>query len=160
MKDLKTAFESLGFSDVLTYIQSGNVIFTSDKKNVDSLTDEIENMLKGKFLLNSKIILLSTNQLKQVVENVPSEWRKKKDIRCYIAFIKKHITEEEVVKEIQLKEGVDFIKVGKGVIYMTTLLSGLTKSGFTKLVRKKIFQDITIRNFNTTQKLLQLIENL
>jgi uncharacterized protein (DUF1697 family) len=62
------------------------------------------------------------------------------------------------LKEITLNEGVDFIAVGIGVLYMSTKLSGITKSRFSKLAGKKIYKDITIRNYNTTQKLLELME--
>ncbi len=41
---------------------------------------------------------------------------------------------------------------------MSTKMSGLTKSGFPKLIQKKVYKDITIRNYNTVQKLLILME--
>ena len=49
MVDLKLAFEEMEFSNVKTYIQSGNVIFSSDRKNKVELTDEIEKKLLEKF---------------------------------------------------------------------------------------------------------------
>ena len=83
---------------------------------------------------------------------------KKNDLRCYIAFVREPITSNDVLKEIETKESVDFVKAGQAVVYMSTKLAGLTKSRFTKLAGKKISKDITIRNYTTVQKLLALTE--
>jgi uncharacterized protein (DUF1697 family) len=69
------------------------------------------------------------------------------------------LTAEDVIREVELKEGVDSVKAGDGAVYMSTLLSGLTKSGFTRLIAKKIYKDITMRNFNTCQKILTLMQS-
>ena|SRR3989344_9173763 len=95
--------------------------------------------------------------MKKVLAAIPEEWKKENNLRCYVSFIKEPVTTKDVMKEVQLKEGVDSVKVSDGVIFMSTKISGLTKSSFTKLIGKKIYQDITMRNFNTTQKLLALM---
>jgi uncharacterized protein (DUF1697 family) len=53
---------------------------------------------------------------------------------------------------------VDFVKEGKGVLYLSTLLSGLKRSRFTKVIGKSVYRHMTIRNYNTCQKLLALME--
>lgn len=158
MADLKTAVENCGFTEVSTFIQSGNVIFMSDEKNTERIIEKLESMVLKTFKVNSRIVVRSHTQMKKVVEEVPSEWEKGNNLRCYIAFIKEPITANDVLKEITLKEGVDSVKIGERVLYMSTKLSGLTKSSFTKLASKKIYQDMTIRNYNTTKKLLTLME--
>lgn len=155
MADLKAVFEKYGFSDVATFIQSGNVIFSSPKKH-ETLTKEIEKLLSDQFSYTAKIVLLSKDQLQTVLDDVPAEWKKKNDIRCYISFLKDSVTPDDIASEITINEEVDKLKVGKYVLYMTTKLSGLTKSGFNKMIGKKIYQDMTIRNYNTSRKLLDL----
>lgn len=56
------------------------------------------------------------------------------------------------------KEGIDSVTIGEGVLYLSTVQSLLTQSALVKLVSQKIYQDMTIRNYNTTQKLLALME--
>lgn len=159
MTDLKTAFEKHGFLDVTTFIQSGNVIFSSPKKH-EALIKEIEKMLSDRFSYTAKIVLLSKDQLQTVLDNVPADWKKEKDIRCYIAFLKDSVTPDDIARDISINEEVDSLKVGKHALYMTTKLSGLTKSGFNKMIGKKIYQDMTIRNYNTSRKLLELMESV
>ncbi len=158
MTDLKETVEKIGFTNVQTYIQSGNVIFESGEANVSKIDSLLEESLKKRFKYGSRIVVRNYEQFKRVISEVPADWEKGKDIRCYIAFVREPVTSQDIVKEIQVKEGVDFISAGKGAIYMTTLMSGLTKSGFTRMVGKPFYKDITIRNYNTAKKILALME--
>ena len=159
MNDLKKCFTQNGFDNVLTYIQSGNVIFNSTETQTEKLESEIENVLSKAFKYNSKVLVRSYPQIKKVLSQVPPEWKTRNDLRCYVAFIKEPLTPRKALKEVNIKEGIDSVKAGIGVLYLTTLLSGLTKSGINKIASKKIYQDITIRNYNTTQKIASLMEN-
>lgn len=158
MTDLKEAVEKCGFTSVSTYIQSGNILFESDGKNISEIVEKLEASLLKDFFYNSRIIVRSYEQLKKIVSEVPSDWKKRNDLRCYIAFIGEPILAQDLMREIELKESIDFIKIGEGVLYMSTLLSGLARSRFTKLITKKAYKDITIRNYNTVRKLLDLME--
>jgi uncharacterized protein (DUF1697 family) len=158
MTDLKQAVEKGGFKNVRTYIQSGNVIFDSDGPNIKQITTRLEEILLISFQFNSGIIIKNHEQFKKVLLEVPSDWKTRHDLRCYIAFIREPTTAQDVICEIELNDGVDSIKAGDQVLYMSTLLSGLTRSRFTRLITKKVYKDITIRNFNTAQKLLALME--
>lgn len=159
MSTLKEAFEKSGLKNVLTYINSGNVIFESDEKKTGKLTEEIEKMLSKTFHYKARVIVKSQDQIQQIVANVPKEWQSRKDIRCYVGFLSDVVDAKIAAREIILKEGVDSLKTGTGVFYMTSLLSALTKSAFNKLVGTKIYQEMTIRNYNTTRKILALMES-
>jgi uncharacterized protein (DUF1697 family) len=158
MEQLKACFEESGFQHVMTYIQSGNVLFESDEKNREELTSAIEDTVSQTFGYSAKIVIRSYAEIQRVVLDVPNDWKQKTDLRCNIAFIKEPVTASEAFQEIDPKEGIDVVTIGEGVLYLSTLLSGLTKSALVKLVSKKIYQDMTIRNYNTTQKLLTLME--
>lgn len=157
MADLKAAFEKSGFTNVRTYINSGNVIFETNENDIQKITHKLETDLSKIFNLKLRIVILSYQQLENVLADIPAAWKKGHDLRCYIAFMKDPITPTDVIKEVQLKEGVDEIKAGKKVLYMSTKLEGLTKSGLTKLITKKIYKELTMRNLNTSQKLLDLM---
>ncbi len=159
MSDLKAAVENCGFKNVSTYIQSGNIIFESNEKDSDVITTKLEHELLKSLNYDSRIVVRTYQQLKTILSNVPADWKKRNDMRCYLAFVKEPTTAEDVISELELKEGVDSVKAGESVVYMSTLLSGLTKSGFTKLINKKVYKDITIRNYNTCQKILARMES-
>jgi uncharacterized protein (DUF1697 family) len=158
MSDLKEAVEQSGFASVKTFINSGNVIFESSEANISKVNAMLEEVLKKRFNLESRVFLLTYEQFKDIVDRVPEDWKKRRDIRCYIAFVREPVTVNDVMKEIRVKEGVDFVQGGKGAVYLTTLMSGLTKSGFTKLISTPVYKDITLRNYTTAQKLLTLMK--
>lgn len=158
MTELKECFERLGFSHVVTYINSGNVIFETEEESADVLTNRIELGLEKRFKLPLKIVVVSQPLLRSIVEEVPTSWKNGEDLRCYISFMISPTTVDEAAGEIEVKDGVDFLNKGNGVLYMGTTLSGLTKSGFVKLIQKKIYKKMTMRNLNTTQKILLLME--
>ena len=142
----------------MTYIQSGNVIFESEDENKEKLTREIEERVSQTFNYTARIVVRSYTEIQKVVKGVPDDWNTKIDLRCNVAFIKEPVTAKEAWQEILPKEGIDVVTIGHGVLYLSTLLSGLNKSALGKLVSKKIYQDMTIRNYTTTQKLLTLME--
>jgi uncharacterized protein (DUF1697 family) len=137
MTDLKKTVEKCGFTKVSTYIQSGNVLFESDEKNPSEIVEKLEATFLKEFTYDSRIIVKTYEQLKIIVHEVPSDWEKRNDLRCYIAFIGEPFSIQNIIPEIELKEGIDFIKVGDSVLYMSSLLSGLTRSRFTRLITKK-----------------------
>lgn len=157
MQDLRDCLEKNGFRDAGTFIQSGNVLFKSNEKHINRLEDRMEDILSKTFNYRSMVLVRSYPQIKKILAEVPDDWIVRHDLRRYIAFLKEPVTAVEALKEVELKPGIDFIKAGAGVVYMTTLLSGITKSGFTKLIGKKIYKYTTIRNYNTTKKIAELM---
>jgi uncharacterized protein (DUF1697 family) len=158
MAGLKETVEKCGFTRVSTYIQSGNILFETGEQNIKVIIQKLRASFLKNFAYNSCIIVKNYEQLKNIVNEVPADWNKSSDLRCYIAFICEPVTVKDVLVEIELNDGVDFIKAGEGVLYMSTLLSGLTRSRFTKIITKKVYKDISIRNYNTVRKLLELME--
>jgi len=157
MAHLKLCFENMGFPDVITYINSGNVIFKTDRGNIKELVEEVEKALLKDCGFEIKIAIISHDKLKKIVNGVPSLW-KRDDVRKYISFVIPPSTVDQVIREIEIRDGIDFVEKGDGVIYMTTLLEGLMKSSFSKLIGKKIYKEMTMRNFNTGQKILAIME--
>lgn len=158
MTDLKACFEENGFENVSTYIQSGNVIFSSPEKSTGELEDRIEKALSTTFKYDAKVLVRSSQQIQQILLKAPPTWKNGSDLRCYITFIKEPATPQAAMQEVELKEDIDFIEAGQGVLYMSTLFSGLSKSKFSKLIGKKIYRDMTMRNYATTQKIGALME--
>jgi uncharacterized protein (DUF1697 family) len=158
MQDLKKAFEEAGYTNVITYIQSGNVVFESDQTNVQHIATHLEELLSKAFHYTSKVVIRSQKELQKIIADIPKSWKDGSDIRCYIAFVREPVTEKEVEKEIEIHEGIDFVETAKGVVYMSTKMEGLTKSRFTKFIGKKTYKEVTMRNLRTSQKILEIME--
>ncbi|MFN8386025.1 MAG: DUF1697 domain-containing protein [Anaerolineales bacterium] len=159
MVDLKACFESMGLTDVITYIQSGNVIFKSAEKDKAKLTKKIEAGLSSTFGYEARLVIVSHKQLKQTVGGCSAWFGKDLDkFQCNVIFLREPLTPKEAMKNVSVKEGVDNAYVGKDALYFSCLTSRASSSHLTKIIGLPVYQSMTIRNWNTTTKLLALME--
>jgi uncharacterized protein (DUF1697 family) len=159
MADLKVCFEKHGFSEPATFIQSGNVLFGSSETNQTKLTSEIEKVLSKTFGYSSRVVLRSLKEMRATVAKAPKGFGSDpKTYRYYVYFLKEPLTGDEAIKNLVLKEGVDEVFAGHGVYYSTQLVSKLTQSRLNRVAGLPMYQNLTIRNWNTTTKLLALME--
>jgi uncharacterized protein (DUF1697 family) len=158
MAELKECLEHAGLKRVTTYIQSGNIIFETDERVASALIRKIEGALSATFRYKAAIVIRSLAQFRSVVAEAPRSWRRGTHLRRYVAFLRAPLTAKQAIREVEVRQGIDTVTAGKGVLYMSTLLSGLSKSALTKLVSKPIYQDMTTRNYATCLKILDLME--
>lgn len=71
MKDLKKLYEDLGYRDVRTYIQSGNVIFETEEEDLNSLKTRIEEAIHERFHLDVKMILKTSTEIEDILSRCP-----------------------------------------------------------------------------------------
>jgi len=159
MADLKACFESMGFAEVVTFIQSGNILFKAAEKDRAKLTTKIENVLSKRFSYKSRIVTVTHKELKKVVDEAPKGFGKDLDkYRCDVIFLKEPLTPKEAMKNVSIKDGVDSAYPGKSVLYFSRLISKASQSHLSKTIKLPVYQNMTIRNWNTTTKLLSLME--
>jgi uncharacterized protein (DUF1697 family) len=159
MVDLKASFESMGFSDVTTYIQSGNVVFASTEKDDAKLTDKIEKALSKRFNYTSRLVLVARPEMKKIVAGVPKGFGDEPDKYRYdVIFLKEPLTPAKAMEQVRIRAGVDQAHEGKYVLYFSRLISKASSSYLTKIISLPMYQNMTIRNWNTTTKLLAMME--
>ena len=160
MATLRRCLEDLGFSGVSTFIASGNVILKSDK-GPEKVRGAIEAALTKNFRLDSeliKVLVLTHKQLKAVVEGKPRGFGEKPDTYHSDAIFLMDAKVSQAIKAFSPKEGVDRIWPGKGVIYSERLSAERTKSRLNRIMLSPLYKSMTIRNWNTTTKLLAILE--
>jgi len=153
--DLKSCFESMGFTGVSTYIQSGNVIFFSGERDKAKLSVKIEKALSERFNYSSRIVLKTKQELEAIVAGAPFGFGKfPGEYKYDVMFLREGHSASDLMKQIPLKEGVDQVWNGAGVIYFSRLGSKSSQSRMSKIITMAFYREITIRNWNTTTKLL------
>ena len=160
MAALKSCFETAGFDDVATYIQSGNVLFTPRKPiTPDALTKRLEMLLTSTFSYQATVVVRDTKQMIDVVKKAPKGFGKQPDqFRYDVVFLKEPLTAAAAMKDWPLQEGVDAAWAGPGVVYASRLIAKATQSKMNRIVSIPIYKSVTIRNWNTTTKLLALMD--
>jgi uncharacterized protein (DUF1697 family) len=159
MTALKACFEKQGFEAVSTYIASGNVLFESKDANGAKLTSLIETVLARTFDYRASIVLRSDKQLKEIVKRAPKGFgREPAKYRYDVIFLKEPLSAQVAMKNVRTKPGVDEAHPGPGALYFSRLIARATQSELSKLVGTDVYKSMTIRNWNTTTKLLGLLD--
>jgi uncharacterized protein (DUF1697 family) len=159
MAALKACFEEMGFADVTTYIQSGNVLFAAPVKSEAGLSATIEKALSKAFNYKSRVVVASHEQLQTAVKKAPKGFGKEPaKYRYDVIFLREPLSANEAMKSVSTKEGVDQVWAGDGVLYFSRLIERATASHLSRIVGLPVYQEMTIRNWNTTTKLLALME--
>ncbi|RPI51246.1 MAG: DUF1697 domain-containing protein [Acidobacteria bacterium] len=158
MADLRGCFEAMGFTGVETYIQSGNVVFSSRPAKKAMLTRTIEKTLSKAFGYGSLVVLVSAEELERVVAQVPGGFGKQPDRYRYdVLFVKEPLTTREALGQITTNSAVDAVHAGEHALYFRRLISKATQSHLPKLVQRPVYKSLTIRNWNTTTRLLTML---
>lgn len=159
MVDLRGSFAKMGFAEVETYIQSGNVVFSSKQTNKAKLTELIEKALSNAFGYQSRVVVISASELQRVVAQAPKGFGSDMEQYRYdVLFVKEPLTAGEALAEVPTTPGVDTAHAGDHAIYFRRLVSKATQSKLNKLVQRPLYKNITIRNWNTTMKLLEIVQ--
>ncbi len=159
MAALRACFEEHGFDDVATYIQSGNVVFASAERSIPKLTARIEDMLPASFDYDASVVVRSRKQMRSVVDRAPEGFGAEPAAYRYdVLFLKPPLRSQTALASMPAREGVDQAWSGPGVFYYSRLISRATQSRMSRVVAMPIYQQMTIRNWSTTTKLLQMLE--
>jgi uncharacterized protein (DUF1697 family) len=160
MPALKACFEDAGFRDVTTYIQSGNVLFSAPSSSQAELVRTIEGILRKAFdHYDASVVLRSRSQMRTIVDRAPKGFGTQPgNYRYDVIFLKPPLTAKAAMQSMSMKEGVDRGWAANGVLYFSRLTSRATQSRLSRVVSLPIYQQMTIRNWNTTTKLAHLLE--
>jgi uncharacterized protein (DUF1697 family) len=158
MADLRRTFEALGFADVATYIQSGNVVFASRPASKARLTAAIERGLGEAFDYDSRVVVVSARELERVVAQAPAGFGEAPGRYRYdVAFVRAPVTPAEALGQVTTRPGVDTVHAGDHALYFRRLTRRAAQSHLTRLIRLPVYKSLTLRNWNTTTHLLALV---
>jgi uncharacterized protein (DUF1697 family) len=157
MTDLKACVEQLGLEEVSTYIASGNVLFGTGRRATASLESEIESAIEGSFGLPVKVIVLDRAAYARIVEAIPRAWIVDSSLRANVAFVRRGTDAATVVRELEPDPAVETVKTVDGAILWATKRDAVTRSVMRKLIGGRAYQELTVRNLNTTLKLHELL---
>jgi uncharacterized protein (DUF1697 family) len=155
--DLKRAFESLGFQNVQTYAQSGNVIFDCKRAETAKMAEYIEDKVSEIFGFSSNVIIKTQRELQQIVENNPLVDRANVEPdKLHVTFLSDTPDETVASKlDVSLGQGEMFAIVDKEVYLYCP--NGYAKTKLNNaMFEAKLKTLATTRNWKTINKLLAL----
>ncbi|HEV2235227.1 MAG TPA: DUF1697 domain-containing protein [Ktedonobacterales bacterium] len=158
MADLKACVERLGHKRVRTYINSGNVIFQSASADARQIERALEEALAPRFKAPIAVVARTLAEMRATLASVPPGWLTAADLRCYVIFLRHTIDRPELLERFTLKPAIEDLRYAPGTLFWSTRLDSLTKSSLSKQLNgRAVFQEMTVRNLNTLQKLCALM---
>lgn len=162
MADLKALYEKLKFHHVTTYIQSGNVVFKSDKKAAnEELAKKIEQAIAKKYKFDVPVIVRSAAELKTIIAENPFVKRKKIDPeKIHVTFLSTNPQPAylSAINPIQFPPD-EYIIIGKEIFLHCPVSYGETKLS-NKFFETKLKVTATTRNWKTVNTLAEIAETL
>jgi uncharacterized protein (DUF1697 family) len=158
MKTLAACVADGGYADVATYIQSGNVLFSTDSPDARSMELDLERRIEATFGFPVPVVVRSRAEMTATVESAPPGFGGPEH-RCDVIFLKHPLTADEAFPALPSPvDGVDERWKGPaGCLYWSRLAEKASKSRLSRLATSAIYPSVTVRNWNTTTKLAALL---
>ena len=156
MSAIKEALVDLGLRNVRTYINSGNVLFSTRPSNVERLTARIETALEHKSGMAIRVLLMDHRALKKLVEAIPAGWVDDKTMRTYVLLLWKELDEPTITQRLPVNQDVDELKYTPGAVIWRVDRKDVSRSRMNRLVGTPLYKKMTVRSANTMRKLDQM----
>ena len=162
MEDLRNRMEAAGYATVKTFIQSGNIIFTSGERSADMASKHLEAFLKQEYGYDVTVFIITKNELESAIDNNPyAEGRVEEAAgfkNLFVTFLSDEPLVENIEKLQQAPIGQDEIAVVGNVLYFKLFSKASDTKLSNNLIESKLKLRATTRNWNTTLKLLNMME--
>lgn len=155
MAELKAFFEGLGFSDVATYVQSGNVVFRAKKQDAAALTREIETAFEKKWGFHSRIMVRGAGWFERLVKDNPYPEISGELTKLHAYVLERQPTAEETQRLADKCTGPERFEIKGDVLYLHAP-DGLGRSVFANLIPRTLKVPGTARNWRSVLALLEM----
>lgn len=156
MAELRACFEGLGYGDVSTYINSGNVIFSATGAR-EKLVTAIERAIEKTFDLSIPVVVRSAADIKKVLSVVDPKWKNDKTEKTEVMFLWEQYDSPKTLDLLGINPDVDNVQYVPGAIIWHLDRADYNQSAMHNLIGTKVYKHMTVRNINTVRKLAELL---
>ncbi|WP_428225371.1 DUF1697 domain-containing protein [Flavobacterium sp.] len=159
MEELKTLLEQMGFQNVVTYIQTGNVFIETEEENTASIGFKIKQEIFKTWGYEVPVMIIEKNDLEKAIQNNPYLKEENVDTsKIYFSFLNKELNSNAIhdLKMSQVKP--DEATIDQNRLYLKYIKGAGKTRMDNKYIEKKLNVLSTIRNYNTVTKLLEMFD--
>ena len=159
MQELKQHFMELGYEEVLTYLNSGNIIFTMEETSEKILGEQIRAMIQDQFALHIPVFVMLQEELQEILNDAPAWWATgTKEIYDNLIFVMPSVTAEMVAEKIgEPTKELEKVAILKNSIFWSFDRKQYAKANWWKKTASAgIGEMITIRTANTLKKIVTM----
>lgn len=158
MQELKHCFLEAGFTNVQTYINSGNVLFDSEMEtNEQKLQAICQKKIETAFEFPVAVSVVSSETLADAIQQVPKWWGENSDYRHNALFVIHPATAAAILAAIgDINPELEKVFHCNDIIFWSSSFKSYSRTRFAKIVGTEAYKKVTVRNANTTKKLLSM----
>lgn len=160
--EFQAVLEGLGFRDVVTYINSGNAVFTSDH---EPLASEVQAALEKHFGFDIPTLLLPGEKMQIIAEAIPQEWTNdtpkpdKSGQKSDVLYLFDDINAPDIIEKLGHRPEVETMIYVDGAVLANISRINQTKYSLLRIVGTPLYRQMTIRNITTAKKLAELAKD-
>jgi uncharacterized protein (DUF1697 family) len=158
MKQLKAKFERLNLRDVVTYINTGNIIFNDDTRSAIELSGLLEEAIAADFGLKIRVMIRTLDEISTIMASLPEHWANNQEMKSDVLYLWDEIDNESVLETLSLKPDIDRVIYVPGAILWSYDRENAGRSGMNKIIGTKFYSHVTVRNVNTARKIYDLMK--
>lgn len=162
MEDLRKFMTDTGYSDARTYIQSGNIIFNSSERSKDKIKTAIEALIEKHYGFDVTVFVTDKKAVEKAIDENPFAKGREEEPsglkKLYVTFLSEEPSHENMEKLLQAPIGNDLIELRGNILYFKMDSKASDSKLSNNLIESKLKVKATTRNWNTTLKLLSMME--
>ncbi|MFN8414730.1 MAG: DUF1697 domain-containing protein [Cytophagaceae bacterium] len=157
METLRNMYESLGFKNCVTYIQSGNVVFESKKTTPEKLVSAISSAIEKEFGFEVPVLVLTVETLQEIINQNPFVKDKKKDVKFFhVTFLAELSGVKEYDSILDKGQAGEEIAITSKAVYLYCPKGYGNTKWTNTFLESKLKVKATTRNWKTTLELLKM----
>lgn len=156
MRQLKDSFELAGMTDVRTYINSGNVIFSAESTDSKALAKALEQAIETDFGFPVRVLLRDASAMAALVQSLGG-MANDTTTKCDVLLLAPEIDSPAIVEQLSIKPDIDHATYVPGAVLWHVDRDKVTRSGLVRIVGTELYAQMTVRNCNTIRKLAELM---
>lgn len=159
MKDLRDLMSDLGYQNIDTYIQTGNVVFQSEDNDKQNLSGRISSAVEEHHGFKPKVLVLELEEIEEAIENNPFPEAEVEPKSLHLNFLasEPENPDLEFLEEYK-KESERFELTGR--MFYLYAPEGIGRSKLADKTGKALGVPMTGRNWRTVQKIMELVEEV
>ena len=160
MKQLCIDMTGLGLTDVKNYIQSGNVVFTASQ-DASTVRKKLEALFVQEYTITTKILVISKSKYLEIVSEMPKGFGSPSEVLKYdVIFLDSNIDDATTIAPLLEDQSRDRLVYRPGAVFMVRNMEYSSSKARSTLLKSAFYPHITIRNYNTTMKLREMLEEM
>jgi uncharacterized protein (DUF1697 family) len=152
MGTLRQLFERLGYTQVSSYLNSGNILFDAGE-DASEIHRKVETSLKEELGFEIPTLIKSDTELQGILNAIPATWQNDSMQRTDVAFLFPEIDTEKILSDLPVKRDFINLRYIPGAVIWNLDRKNLNKSHLSKIISHPHYQLMTVRNVNTARYL-------